>query len=847
MQTLRGLRKTFVDYFVQNNHTHISSSSLIPHHDPTLMFTNAGMVQFKDIFTGRQERVHERAVTSQKCVRAGGKHNDLDNVGYTARHHTFFEMLGNFSFGDYFKEQAIYYAWDLITRVLGLEASRLWITVYHEDEEAYNLWQKISSVSKERIVKIATNDNFWSMGDTGPCGPCTEIFYDYGDKVQGGPPGSKESEGDRYVEVWNLVFMQYDQRSDGRHLLPNPCVDTGMGLERISSVLQGVLSNFETDLFRALIDASMTLTKNKGHISSHRVIADHLRAMSFLIADGVLPSNEGRGYVLRRIMRRGMRHRFQLGIKDPIFHVLFDTLEQLMGQDYPELTRARALIKQTIYQEEEQFSHTLDHGMALLNAYRAQEILSADVAFKLYDTFGFPLDMTMDIVKADGHQVDVEGFNALMKQQKERSKRSWSGSHEMSVEDVWFDLSKKYPKTEFVGYGQTACEAKVLCLLNCQYQEVSTLKAGEKGFVILDKTPFYATSGGQVGDGGFIDKIGASCSNDSRVAEVSLCQKQLGLYVHNVALKERLSVEDNIVLHIDTQRRFQTSLHHSATHLLHHVLKQVLGDHVSQKGSLVESHRLRFDFSHFKALSSEELSLVEAQVNELIASNHLSHVHITSLEDAMKSGVVALFGEKYEDEVRCVQFGASKELCGGTHVSSTGLIGGFKIVSESSCASGVRRIEAVCGNAFVKYFFEKEQLLKYERDNLLNDIKKFKRQQNTYTNEDVHTKKIGDILLVWQTFEDKQKRDLKGICDNLKKRYPGSVILLCDVGEKITVVMGSCERRIDCVEFLKVHLSLIGGKGVGGRPDLVQSGGNNPTRWKDLLMALETHISNITV
>ncbi len=700
-KTLNQIRTTFLDYFEKNDHKIVESSNLVPNNDPTLMFANSGMVQFKNVFTGLEKRDYVRATTSQKCVRAGGKHNDLENVGYTPRHHTFFEMLGNFSFGDYFKEEAISYAWNLITKEFGIDKNRLYVTVYHDDEEAFNFWKKIAGFSDDRIIKIATSDNFWSMGDTGPCGPCSEIFYDHGEHLEGGLPGTKNEDGNRFIEIWNLVFMQYEQISKDKRIdLPKPSVDTGMGLERIAALLQGTHDNYETDHFKKLIlSASDTLNVKVDEVnqSSFRVIADHLRASSFLLAEGVLPSNEGRGYVLRRIMRRGMRHSHLLGSKKPVFYNIFKTLLEEMSNNYPELERAQSLIKETLKTEEEKFLVLLDRGIKILNEEleKVEKILPGEVAFKLYDTFGFPLDLTEDILKNKSLTVDGKKFDLLMKESKELAKKNWKGSGDSSIDQIWFDIKDRLGATDFLGYSTDKAEGVITLILK-NNKEVQDLQENDEGIIITNQTPFYGESGGQVADTGII-------SNEVFEFEVSDVQKKLGdLFVHyGKVIKGSVKLKDSVELKIDTQRRNNIRAYHSATHLLHEALRRVLGEHVTQKGSLVQSDRLRFDFSHMKPISEEEMGKIEHYVNSIIQKKSEVKTRIMTPKEAVENGALALFGEKYGDEVRVLSMGDeegkffSTELCGGTHVVNTADIGKFKVISQSSIAAGVRRIEAL--------------------------------------------------------------------------------------------------------------------------------------------------------
>ncbi|MGI9422593.1 MAG: alanine--tRNA ligase, partial [Hyphomicrobiaceae bacterium] len=709
MTGVNEIRSAFLDYFAKNGHECVDSSPLVPRNDPTLMFTNAGMVQFKNVFTGQEARPYNRAVTSQKCVRAGGKHNDLDNVGYTARHHTFFEMLGNFSFGDYFKDVAIELAWNLITKEFGLDPKRLLVTVYAEDDEAFDIWKKLTGFADEKIIRIPTSDNFWAMGETGPCGPCSEIFFDHGDHIPGGPPGSPDEDGDRFIEIWNLVFMQFEQVTpDERVALPRPSIDTGMGLERISAVLQGTHDNYETDLFRALIAASVDATGVEAEgdqTPSHKVIADHLRASSFLIADGVLPSNEGRGYVLRRIMRRAMRHAHLLGAAEPLMHRLVSALMRQMSDAYPELLRAQALITETLKLEETRFRKTLERGIGLLNteseALKSGDVFSGDVAFRLYDTYGFPLDLTQDALRSRGISVDTDAFSTAMEKQKEEARRAWKGSGEAATETIWFDVRERVGASEFLGYETELAEGEI-CALVSGGSEVKTLKQGDEAQLIVNQTPFYGESGGQVGDQGIIKGI------EGAEFHVTDTQKKLGDLVVHVGTvgKGAFSLGDAVELVVDHELRSATRANHSATHLIHEALRLVLGDHVAQKGSLVAPERLRFDFSHPKPMSTEEITHVENMANAIVLQNAPVETRLMAYDDAIETGAMALFGEKYGDEVRVVSMGLdqngakankawSVELCGGTHVRRTGDIGVIRLVAETASAAGVRRIEAL--------------------------------------------------------------------------------------------------------------------------------------------------------
>ncbi|NQX93894.1 MAG: alanine--tRNA ligase, partial [Erythrobacter sp.] len=723
MTSTNDIRRSFLDFFKGADHAEMPSAPLVPYNDPTLMFVNAGMVPFKNVFTGLETPPAPRATSSQKCVRAGGKHNDLDNVGYTARHHTFFEMLGNFSFGDYFKENAIEHAWTLLTKEWGLNPDRLITTVYHTDDEAFDLWRKIAGLPEDRIIRIATNDNFWSMGETGPCGPCSEIFYDHGDHIWGGPPGSPEEDGDRFVEIWNLVFMQFDQQADGTRLdLPKPSIDTGSGLERVAAVMQGVHNNYDIDTFKALIGASEHFTgvaAEGDSLASHRVIADHLRSVSFLMADGVLPSNEGRGYVLRRIMRRGMRHAHLLGAKDPLMHRLVPSLVTEMGQAFPELVRGQSLIEEVLLREETQFRKTLDKGLKLLDEATGEMgeggELDGETAFKLYDTYGFPYDLTEDALRSRGIGVDKDGFDAAMTRQKEAARAAWKGSGEAASEEVWFDIADREGASEFTGYSATSGEGTVVAIVK-DGTEVESAKSGESVVILTNQTPFYGTSGGQTGDTGAITTL------EGFAAKVTDTAKPLGrLHAHHAEVEAgELSVGDTVQLAVDDERRLAIRANHSATHLVHAALRNRLGGHVTQKGSLVAEDRLRFDFSQPTALTREDIEAIEAEVNAEIRANETVSTRLMSPDDAVEAGALALFGEKYGDEVRTLQVGDfSKELCGGTHVSNTGNIGVFRLVSESAVAAGTRRIEAVTGRVAL-------QMAQAERDHLAVVAAQFK-------------------------------------------------------------------------------------------------------------------------
>jgi alanyl-tRNA synthetase len=847
MTALSDIRSTFLNYFARHGHEIVPSSPLVPRNDPTLMFTNAGMVQFKNVFTGQEKRPYSRAVSSQKCVRAGGKHNDLDNVGYTARHHTFFEMLGNFSFGDYFKDVAIELAWNLITKEYNLDTSRMLVTVYADDDEAAGLWKKIAGFPDSKIIRIATADNFWSMGDTGPCGPCSEIFYDYGDKIQGGPPGSPDQDGDRYVEFWNNVFMQFDQVSkDKRIPLPKPSIDTGMGLERIASILQGKTDNYDTDLFRRLIDASAQATgqhAHGAHAASHRVISDHLRSASFLIADGVLPSNEGRGYVLRRIMRRAMRHAHILGAKDPLMWRLVPVLISEMGAAYPELTRAQALISETLKLEEGKFRQTLERGLKLLDEATSGmgtgKVLPGDVAFRLYDTFGFPYDLTEDALRGRGISVDRAGFDAAMAKQKADARAAWAGSGEAATETVWFELRDKLGASEFLGYDTEAAEGVITALLKGGVP-VQELKSGDEGQVIVNQTPFYAESGGQVGDtGAMFTKAGAEFAVDDT-------QKKLGdMHVHFGKLNRgSLKVGDVVDLHVDGVRRTATRANHSATHLLHEALRRVLGTHVTQKGSQVGPDKLRFDFSHPKPLSEAEATEVERLVNSQIRANAEVITRLMTPEKAIEEGAMALFGEKYGDEVRVLSMGSdegrtySTELCGGTHARRLGDIALFKVVSESAVAAGVRRVEGVTGAGALTYLNEFHRVareaasvirstptelperitqLMDERRKLERELSEARRQLamggGGGGNADDGVQDINGVKLMARALEGIDPKDLRALVDQSKQKLGSGVIVLATA-------------------------EAVGGKGGGGRPDMAQGGGPDGSKLQAALEAV---------
>jgi len=840
------------------------------------MFTNAGMVQFKNVFTGEEQRPYSRAATSQKCVRAGGKHNDLDNVGYTARHHTFFEMLGNFSFGDYFKEEAIEHAWTLITKDFGIDKSRLLATVYSEDDEAFNLWKKVAGLSEDRIIRIPTSDNFWSMGDTGPCGPCSEIFYDHGDHIPGGPPGSPDEDGDRFIEIWNLVFMQYEQHADGtRTDLPKPSIDTGMGLERLAALLQGKHDNYDIDLMRFLIEASAHASNQDPdgpHKVSHRVIADHLRSCSFLIADGVLPSNEGRGYVLRRIMRRAMRHAHMMGCQDPLMHRLVHALVQKMGGAYPELGRAEALITETMKLEETKFKQLLGRGLRLLDEetsdFAEGDTLSGDVAFRLYDTYGFPLDLTQDALRSRGMKVDEDGFAEAMEKQKAEARKAWAGSGEAATEAVWFDLRDKLGATEFLGYDTEDAEGNVVSIV-VDGHPVDKVSSGPVA-VLLNQTPFYGESGGQMGDTGVLE-----FANGTKLM-VTETQKAVGaLHVHVGMLEEgsEIKVGDTVRCIVDVDRRSALRAHHSATHLLHASLRRKLGDHVTQKGSLVAPDRLRFDISHPKPISVEERSAIETEVNSQIRLNADVVTRLMDSESAIQAGAMALFGEKYGEEVRVVSMGSGKddnphfsvELCGGTHVNRVGDIGMFKIVSEGAVASGVRRIEAVVGEAAEHYVADHENILAALSDTLkapvhdlpsrleqvLEDRKRLEREL-TETRKKMAMggaaasegpKLIAGVKFTGRVLEDVPAKDLKGMADEFKTQMGSGVVALISVVDgKASVVVSSTPDLVDrfnSVDLVRVASAALGGKGGGGRPDMAQAGGPDGSKADDAITAIE--------
>ncbi len=879
MSGVNEIRRSFLDYFVRNGHTAVASSPLVPRNDPTLLFTNAGMVQFKNVFTGLEKRPYSRAVTAQKCVRAGGKHNDLDNVGYTARHHTFFEMLGNFSFGDYFKEGAIELAWKLVTREFALPVERLLVTVYVDDEDAFNLWKKISGLPESKILRIAGSDNFWAMGDTGPCGPCSEIFYDHGAHIPGGPPGSGEADGDRFIEIWNLVFMQFEQREGGARIaLPRPSIDTGMGLERIAAVLQGTHDNYAIDLFVTLIRAVAELTGVDPHgpqKASHRVIADHLRAAAFLIADGVLPSNEGRGYVLRRIMRRAMRHAELLGAKEPLMWKLVPALTREMGQAYPELVRAEALIAETLRLEETRFRATLARGLAMLEeksaALRKGDMLDGETAFTLYDTYGFPLDLTQDALRARGISVDVAAFTDALERQRAKARASWTGSGEAAQQAVWFALREKLGATEFLGYETESAEGVVAALVK-DGREVESLSSGETGSIILNQTPFYAESGGQVGDTGEMRREGV------RIA-VTDTQKRAGDLFEHVVKVEQGTVRrgDPLLLEVDHARRFAIRQNHSATHLLHEALRQVLGDHVAQKGSLVAPDRLRFDFSHPKPMTAAELEQVEDLANDIVLQNAPVTTRLMAVDEAIALGARALFGEKYGEEVRVVAMGEgggnslgwSVELCGGTHVRRTGDIGLISVLSDSGVAAGVRRIEALTGKAARKAAHRQLELaraaaselrvpleemparivaLLEERRRLERDVSEARRKlamgAGGSAEAAAQVRQVNGVKLLARAVSGVALKDLRSLADEGKKRLGSGVVAIVartDEG-KAGIVVGvtaDLTARFNAVDLVRKGAEALGGKGGGGRPDLAQAGGPDGAKAEAALQAIE--------
>ncbi len=888
MPSINDIRSNFLNYFVKNGHEIVAASPLVPRNDPTLMFVNSGMVQFKNLFTGVEVRDYKRVTTSQKCVRAGGKHNDLDNVGYTARHHTFFEMLGNFSFGDYFKNEAINYAWELLTKEFGLKKDRLLVTVYKTDDEAAEIWKKVTGFGDDKIIRIDTSDNFWAMGPTGPCGPCTEIFYDHGDHIRGGPPGSPEEDGDRFIEIWNLVFMQNEKFEDGSIVtLDNQSIDTGMGLERIGALLQGKYDNYDTDLMRALIESSADLSDGApdgpGKIH-HRVIADHIRSSSFLIADGVMPANDGRGYVLRRIMRRAMRHAHLLGAKDPIMHRLVSVLVSNMGVAYSELQQAESLIGETLLNEETRFKETLDRGLKLLDEelanIDASDDLPGETAFKLYDTYGFPLDLTQDALREKGRSVDVNGFDAAMNEQKAKARASWSGTGETADAAIWFDISDKHGASEFLGYDTEIAEGQCLTLVK-EGAEIQESSAGEVVQIVVNQTPFYAESGGQIGDSGHVQGHGF-------FAEITDTKKVAGVFIHFAKIIEgALKPGNSVLLTVDVQRRRNIQANHSATHLLHEALRRALGNHVAQKGSLNSDDRLRFDFSHAKALNAEELRTVEREVNAYIRQNTVVETRIMTPDNARKLGAQALFGEKYGDEVRVVSMGHlessgkgnsgnvySLELCGGIHVRQTGDIGILIVIGDSASSAGVRRIEALTGDAAYTHLSSQSALLasaaaelKVRSVDVPERIKSLLTERKSLSNEVVQLRRelamaggaslrgvssvrlIADINFVAQVLDGVSGKDLPALIDEYKSKIGScAVLLLAEVDGKVAVCAGVSDdltKKISAVDLVQAAVPVLGGKGGGGRPDMARGGGNDISQANAAFKAAETVLEGV--
>jgi len=886
MSGVNEIRSTFLDYFKKNGHEIVPSSPLVPRNDPTLMFTNAGMVQFKNVFTGLEQRPYKTASTAQKCVRAGGKHNDLDNVGYTARHHTFFEMLGNFSFGDYFKERAIELAWNLITKEFGLDAKRLLVTVYHTDDDAFNLWKKIAGLSDDKIIRIPTSDNFWAMGDTGPCGPCSEIFYDHGDHIWGGPPGSPEENGDRFIEIWNLVFMQFEQITKQERVdLPRPSIDTGMGLERVAAVLQGKHDNYDIDLFRALIEASEEATGVKAegeHRASHRIIADHLRSSAFLVADGVLPSNEGRGYVLRRIMRRAMRHAQLLGAKEPLMWKLLPTLVQQMGRAYPELVRAEALTSETLKLEETRFGKTLERGLSLLSDATSNlhqgDSLDGETAFKLYDTYGFPLDLTQDALRARGIGVDLSSFTDAMERQKAEARSHWAGSGDKATETIWFELKEKFGATEFLGYDTESAEGVIQAIVR-DGVAVDSASAGDKVQIIVNQTPFYGESGGQMGD------TGAISGDNGKLTVGDTLKKGEGLFVHSAEISDgTIKVGDAVVLTVDHARRSRLRANHSATHLLHEALREVLGTHVAQKGSLVAPERLRFDVSHPKPMTAEELKVVEEMANEIVLQNSPVTTRLMSVDDAIAEGAMALFGEKYGDEVRVVSMGQgvhgakagkpySVELCGGTHVSATGQIGLVRILGDSAVGAGVRRIEAVTGVSARDYLAEQDDrvkslasALKVQPGEVVSRVEALMDERRKLERELADAKRklamgggqagtadavreIAGVKFLGKAIAGVDPKDLKGMADEGKASLGSGVVALIGVSDdgKASAVVAVTEDligRFSAVDLVRIASAALGGKGGGGRPDMAQAGGPDGGKADEAIEAVASALAS---
>ncbi len=882
MTSLAQIRSTFLEFFKSKGHEIVPSSPLVPRNDPTLMFANSGMVQFKNVFTGAEKRPYTRATTAQKCVRAGGKHNDLDNVGYTARHHTFFEMLGNFSFGDYFKPDAIDFAWTLITKEFGLPADKLSVTVYHDDEDAFQLWKKIAGLPDSRIIRIATSDNFWRMGDTGPCGPCSEIFFDHGDKIPGGPPGSPDQDGDRFIEIWNNVFMQFEEQPGGERVpLPRPSIDTGMGLERMAAVLQGTHDNYETDLFKTLIAAIVEQTHVKAegaNKASNRVIADHLRASSFLIADGVLPSNEGRGYVLRRIMRRAMRHAQLLGSKDPLMHKLVPTLVREMSAAYPELARAQDLIAETLKLEESRFRKTLERGLKLLDdeseGLKSGQVFSGTTAFKLYDTYGFPLDLTQDALKSRGVVVDTDAFNVSMEQQREDARKAWKGTGEASTDKIWFELRDALGATEFLGYDTEQAEGVITAIVK-DGALIDSAKAGDVVSILVNQTPFYAESGGQSGDHGEI-------KTDTAELRVTDTLKRVGdVFVHvGKVTHGTLKKGDAVALRVDHARRSGNRQHHSATHLLHEALRRVLGTHVAQKGSLVEPGRLRFDFSHTKPISAEDLASVETMANAIVAQNDPVSTRLMSVDAAIAEGAMALFGEKYGEEVRVVSMGKnapgerpiySLELCGGTHVSRTGDIGLIKVLSDTGSSAGVRRMEALAGEAARHYLNDQDKrvselssVLKAAPHDLVARVSALVDERRKLERELSEAKKalamgggssgaasdietVNQIKLMARVVKGVSPQDLKPMADEGKKAVGSGIVVLVAVsddgkGACVVAVTDDLVGKYNAVDLVRLGSTAMGGKGGGGRPDMAQAGGPDGSKAEEALAAIKAKI-----
>lgn len=865
MTSVNEIRATFLNFFAEREHEIVPSSPLVPMNDPTLMFTNAGMVQFKNYFTGAEKPPYPRAVSSQKCVRAGGKHNDLDNVGYTARHHTFFEMLGNFSFGDYFKEKAISHAWELLTKVYGISPEKLLVTVYHTDDEAYDLWKKIAGLSDDRIIRIPTKDNFWAMGDTGPCGPCSEIFYDHGDHIEGGPPGSANEDGDRFVEIWNLVFMQYEQVSpDQRINLPKPSIDTGMGLERIAAVMQGTNVNYEIDTFKALISASehiLGVEATSENLVAHKVIADHLRASCFLMADGVLPSNEGRGYVLRRIMRRAMRYSHVMGVSDPLIYKLVPTLVDEMGNAFPELVRAQALISETLKFEEARFKQTLERGLHLLGdevkKLGSAKTLSGDVAFKLYDTYGFPYDLTEDALRRDGLGVDRAGFDTAMEEQKAKARASWSGSGSVATDDIWFDIREHVGATEFLGYAGTEAEGQIVALV-VDGKVVDVANQGDEVAIIANQTPFYGESGGQSGDSGKI------ISADGAQVEITNTVKSMGdMHIHNGLVKSgTINIGDAASFEVTVKQRDALKANHSATHLLHRALRDTLGEHVTQKGSLVAPNYLRFDFSHPVAVTIAQLKAVNDTVREQIIQNSGVVTRLMTPDEAINEGAMALFGEKYGDEVRVVSMGEkpdhssfSVELCGGTHVEKLGDIGAFKITGESSVASGIRRITAVTGDEVAVYEQQaaaalKEQQAAEQKKAQAKEEAKLKRKQAlaAASDDDFEIQDLNGTSFIGSVLEGVEPKDLRTLADKAKSKLgSGVVALVSQLDGKASVLVAVSDdmtTRISASNLVNIGAAVLGGKG-GGRPDMAQAGGPNVDMAEDALAEMLEHVRNL--